>query len=73
LGAEVIGGVGDANPLQAIGDVLRDWSFDEVVLSTLPAGASRWLRQDLPHRVERQFKLPVTHVVGEPEPTEPSA
>jgi hypothetical protein len=36
----------------------------------LPPGASRWLKQDLPHRVERSFSVPVTHVVGEvQEPT----
>jgi hypothetical protein len=68
LGADADGEVGDANPLEAVGDVLRDEEFDEIILSTLPAGASRWLKQDLPHRVERSFGLPVTHIVGEPEP-----
>jgi hypothetical protein len=68
LGAEADGEVGDASPFEAIGDVLRQESFDEIVLSTLPSGASRWLRQDLPHRVERSFGLPVSHIVGEPEP-----
>jgi hypothetical protein len=68
LGADADGEIGDANPLEAVGDVLRDEEFDEIILSTLPAGASRWLKQDLPHRVERSFGLPVTHIVGEPEP-----
>jgi hypothetical protein len=67
MGAEADGEVGDANPLEAIGDALRDEKFDEIVLSTLPVGASRWLKQDLPHRVERSFELPVVHIVGEPE------
>ena len=70
LSADVDGELGDEDPLQAIGDVLRDRSFDEVILSTLPPGISRWLRQDLPHRVERGCELPVTHVIGEPEPAE---
>lgn len=43
--------------------------FDEVIVSTLPPGASRWLRLDLLHRVERRFDLPVTHVVGEAAPS----
>jgi hypothetical protein len=68
LGAEADGEVGDANPLEAVGDVLRDEEFDEIILSTLPPGASRWLKQDLLHRVERSFGLPVTHIVGQPEP-----
>lgn len=67
LGAEADGEVGDRNPLQAISDALRERAFDEIILSTLPSGASRWLKQDLPHRVERSFAIPVTHVVGEVE------
>ena len=42
--------------------------FDEIILSTLPPGVSRWLKQDLPHRVERDFNLPVTHVIATAEP-----
>jgi hypothetical protein len=72
LGAEVEGEVGDERPLQAIADAVREREFDEIILSTLPPGVSRWLRQDLPHRVERQFDLPVQHVVGDPEPAESS-
>ncbi|MFL5796730.1 MAG: hypothetical protein ACJ77A_02210 [Actinomycetota bacterium] len=66
LGADVDGEVGDADPVQAIGDAIRQSSFDEIILSTLPAGPSRWLRRDVPHRVEKAFRLPVTHVVGDP-------
>jgi GABA permease len=68
-GATVTGEVGDAQPLDAIGDVLRREKFDEIILSTLPPGVSRWLGQDLPHRVERQFKLPTHHVVAAAEVT----
>ncbi|MGH2811250.1 MAG: hypothetical protein ACRDI1_00865 [Actinomycetota bacterium] len=65
LGAEVDGAVGDSDPVLAVGDVLGEHSFDEVIISTLPEGASKWLRQNLPSQVERSFDLPVTHVVGE--------
>ena len=34
-----------------------------------PTSLSRWLRQDLPHRVERKFKLPVTVVTAATSPT----
>lgn len=61
---EVTGEVGTARPIDAIGDALRARDVDTVVLSTLPPGVSRWLKQDLPHRVERAFGKPVVHVVG---------
>lgn len=64
LGLEVTGEVGAPNPVDAIRDVLMDRTADEIVLSTLPPGPSRWLRQDLPHRVERAFDVPVHHVIA---------
>jgi hypothetical protein len=73
LGADADGEVADENPLEAIGDAVRDLEFDEIILSTLPPGMSRWLRQDLPHRVERSFEIPVTHVVGQPEGNRPGS
>ncbi len=66
-GAVVDGEVGDASPIEAVRDVLhREPRFDEVILSTLPPGLSRWIKQDLPHRVERAFNLPITVVAAEP-------
>lgn len=62
LGAEVDGQVGDERPLDAIRDALRTWQCDEVILSTLPAGASRWLKMDLVSRASRTLPIPVTHV-----------
>ena len=62
LGVRVTGEIGDAQPLQAIDDALRRQSFDEIILSTLAPGVSRWLHQDLPRRVQRAFRLPVIHV-----------
>jgi hypothetical protein len=64
LGAEAEGEVGDANPMLAIEDALRGEQFDAIILSTLPPGASRWLKKDLPHRVEGKFGLPLIHVVA---------
>ena len=69
LGAEVTGEVGDANPVYAVDAVLRDQTFDEIILSTLPPGPSRWLKLDVPTRLQRQFRLPITHVVAEEEET----
>lgn len=67
LGATVTGEVGDVNPLYSIEDVLRRDEFDEIILSTLPPGPSRWLRQDLVHRLRRVTRTPVVHVVADAE------
>lgn len=65
LGADVDGEVGDSNPIQAVDDAMLSGSYDEIILSTLPPGPSRWLKLDLPHRAASHFSIPVTHVVGE--------
>lgn len=64
-GIEATGEIGAADPLRAIGAVLQRGSFDEIILSTMPAGVSKWLGMDLPSRVRRTFPLPVTHLVDE--------
>jgi hypothetical protein len=61
-GLDVDGTVGDTDPLAAVQDALNFGQFDEVIVSTLPARASKWLKMDLPSRVERVSGLPVTHV-----------
>lgn len=63
-GVEVNGDLGDPEPLTAIGDALEGQDFDEIIISTLPIGLSKWLGMDLPHRAERRFKLPVTTVTA---------
>jgi hypothetical protein len=62
-GADAQGSLGDAEPLTAIADVLAQQPFDEIIISTLPTGISRWLRMDLPHRAGRKFNLPVTTII----------
>jgi len=51
----------DDDPLTAIQDAVNLRGFDEIILSTLPARVSRWLKLDLPSKV-RGLGLPVTHV-----------
>ena len=63
-GLDVTGDLGDDNPLQAVADALRNQHFDEIIVSTLPPGISRWLRLDLPTRLRRNVSIPVTHVIA---------
>lgn len=60
LDADVTGEIGPPDPYEAIKQELEDRQFDEIILSTLPSGLSRWLGMDLPHRVGRLFDGPVT-------------
>ncbi len=63
LDATVTGEVGDPRPADAVGDVLRRGErFDRVVVSTLPAGVSRWLRLDAVSQIERAVDVPVEHI-----------
>jgi hypothetical protein len=66
-GISATGEVGDANPVYAVGDVLlRELGrFDEIILSTLPVGMSKWLSQNMIRRLKRSTGLPVTHVIAE--------
>ena len=60
-GGPVDGMVGDPDPLAAVHDAINLNSFDEVIISTLSARLSRWLKLDLPSKVSG-MGLPVTTV-----------
>jgi hypothetical protein len=62
LGGQAHGEVGDTDPVEAVRRVLEQRRYREVVVSTLPAGISRWLKLDLPSRVARLTDVPVTTV-----------
>ena len=64
LGAEATGEVGDQNPVAAIAAVMRVRDVDEIILSTLPPGPSRWLKLDVISRARDRFDVPITHVVA---------
>ena len=56
------GMVGDSDPIVAVQETWNPGRFDEVIVSTLTEGASRWLQIDLPHRVARLTDCQVRHV-----------
>ncbi len=60
-GQEVTGSIGDPEPLMAIHDAVNLGGYDEIIISTLPLGISRWLKLDLISKA-RALGLPVTHV-----------
>jgi hypothetical protein len=63
-GLEVEGQVGHHDPIAAVDDMWDPKRFDEVIVSTLPGAASKWLQVDLPHRVARMTGVQVTHVIA---------
>ncbi|MBA2347757.1 MAG: hypothetical protein H0V81_05615 [Solirubrobacterales bacterium] len=62
-GINAVGDVGDDDPFTATMDAVREHHPDEIVLSTLPATSSGWLRRDLVERIRDESGLPVEHVV----------
>jgi hypothetical protein len=75
-GIEAEGILGDADPIVAVQEAWNPGRYDEVVVSTLEAGASRWLQVDLPHRVAKLTDCQVRHVAvpaRRPAPARPQA
>jgi len=70
-GASVEGMVGDPTPMHAIQDAINLHGFDEVIISTLPARVSKWLRLDLPSKVSG-LGLPATTVTAEERASTPA-
>ncbi len=69
-GAQASGEVGVRDPVAAALDALRDRVVDEIILSTLPSGPSRWLRMDTPNRLRSAVEVPVTVVTATRETAE---
>ena len=64
-GGRIIGSVSIRHdPMDAVEEILFSEPVDEIMLSVLGHGLSRWLHQDLRHRL-LHFGLPVTVVEGD--------
>ena len=70
LGLNATGEVGYRDPVEAARDALRGHPADEIILSTLPTGISRWLGQDVPSRLKSAVSVPVVVVTAERAPVE---
>jgi hypothetical protein len=71
-GHEVTGSIGDSEPLMAIEDAVHLGGYDEIIISTLPLGVSRWLHLDLISKA-RALGLPVMHVLAPSHDAQPAA
>lgn len=68
-GLVVDGEIGSDSPVGSVYEVLRRDPPDRyagVIVSTLPRTVSKWLKLDVPSRIQRQTRLPVEHVIGHP-------
>ena len=63
MGVEAIGEVGDPDPYTATMDAIAEHHPDQVIVSTLPAAASGWLRRDFVERITEAAGVPVEHIV----------
>jgi hypothetical protein len=69
LGLSLTGEVGPADAFQAAQQAMARRSADEIIVSTLPAGASRWLKKGLVQRVQTAYpEVTVTHVEAKRRP-----
>jgi hypothetical protein len=59
------GMIGDPDPFAATMNALQFFRVDDVVISTLPATRSGWMRADLIERVRKASGKPVDHVAAE--------
>ena len=72
-GIDAEGRLGPEEPISAIAEEYDNTRYDEIIVSTLAEGQSRWLAQGLPGRVERLTGAVVHHVLCPPEPVAAAA
>jgi hypothetical protein len=63
-GVAARGKVGDADPLQALEDALREFDADEIIVATRPESRSNWLASDIVGRAQRRFSRPISQIAA---------
>lgn len=64
-GAELTVDVGIDEPVKLVQKAAHGTHIDQIVVSTLPAGVSRWLNADVAGRLQRALNVPVEVVAAE--------
>lgn len=65
LGASATGEIcTTCDTASSVASLVDEQGADEVIVSTLPTTLSRWLHQDLPHRISRKVTVPVAVVTS---------
>jgi hypothetical protein len=70
VGLDATGEVVDGDPDAAINDVVRRFRPDELLVSTGPDRAERWLGPGFVDRARERFELPVSALVVDADPAE---
>jgi hypothetical protein len=69
-GIVCVGVFADADPFVAACEAYHPDAFDEIVVSTLPVGSSRWLAVNTPQRIQHATGARVTHVTPDSRPVQ---
>ncbi len=72
-GLLVAGMIGDPDPYTTTMNVLQFYKVSRIIISTLPATRSGWMRADLISRVRKASNIEVEHIVAEPDRAAPAA
>ena len=67
-GLLVAGMIGDPDPYTSTMNALQFYKVSRIIISTLPATRSGWMRADLISRVKKASNIEVEHIVAEPDP-----
>jgi len=71
-GLLVAGMIGDPDPYTSTMNALQFYRVSRIIVSTLPATRSGWMRADLISRVRKASNIEVEHIVAEREPASAS-
>jgi hypothetical protein len=72
-GIEAHGQVAQPDPFSAALDAIGEERVDEIIVSTFAPSRSPWLRKNLVQRLHDETKLPVEHIVFQPDQVEKGA
>lgn len=67
------GMLGDASPLMALDDALREFAATQIVISTHPPSRSHWLERGIVDRARSERSVPVHHIIVDVERAEATA